>query len=263
MPAVISPPPGLGTAVPPRTPAPPAHGHDRLPRTRSFSRARPLRRWWLAAAIAVSANLVVVVALAQISHLPHATVEPPLALHNLRQLAAPAPPPPPERPRDEEPPPPDEPVAIALPDLDLPTAAPAAALALPALGGGDLTELPLSIPAFAAIGPAAAPPAPSAPAASGPPVFDTQAEREGTFDLDRYYPRSARLHGVTGSTRVRIRIAASGLVSHVQVLESSPAGVFEDAALRLARGIRYRPATAGGVAVESVQDTLIAWTMKK
>ena len=250
---------GLEAKGPARA-APHPHEHARLPRTRSFRRARPLRRWWLAAAIALAANLVVVVALAQISHLPHASLEAPLTVHNLRQLAPPAPPPPPEQPHDAEPPP-GEPIALALPNLDLPAVAPATSLALPAFGNADALELPLSIPAFA-IGPAAAPPAPSAPTASGPPVFDTQAEREGTFDLDRHYPRSARLHGVTGTTRVRIRIAASGRVADVQVLESAPPGVFEDAALRLARSMRYRPATAAGVAVESVQDTNIEWRIR-
>lgn len=94
------------------------------------------------------------------------------------------------------------------------------------------------------------------------PAFDTPAQREGTFDLDRYYPRSARLRAITGSTRLRLTISAEGRVVAVEVLESTPAGVFEHAAERLAGNLRFRPATAAGVAVPSTQDTTITWTMK-
>jgi len=227
-----------------------------LPRTRSFRRVKPMRLWYAAVGTAVLANLAVVVVLAQISSLHHDAPEPVLAVRTLHRQA-----PEPVVPAESLPPvsaaQPDPLAVIALPSLELPTASPPSELALPPLGAASLDlALPLSFPAFAttdgSIG----------GAGSGTLSFDTPAEREGAFDLDQYYPRSAKLRGVTGTTRVRIAIAADGRVSAVTVVESTPAGVFERAAERLVRSLRYRPALLAGQAVASEQETVIAWTIK-
>jgi periplasmic protein TonB len=232
----------------------------RLPHARGLHRQQSQRRWWIAVTIAIAINLAVVVGLSQVSQLHAPALTPPLAVHTLRQLDQP-PPPPPETPREIPDTPSDEVMTLALPTLDLPAIAPTAALTLPAIGSLDpQLDLPLSVPAFAVAAPE---PALATTGGTGLPAFDTPAERISSLDLSRYYPRSARLRGVTGSTVVRITIDAQGRVTDATVLSSSPAGVFDEAAKRVARECRYRPATAAGVPVASVQDTPISWVINE
>ncbi|HYE07620.1 MAG TPA: energy transducer TonB [Planctomycetota bacterium] len=234
-----------------------------LPRTRSLRRAKPARLWSIAVAIAVVANLGLVLGLAQVSQLHDAAIAPPLAVRRLRAVPAEPPPPMPEAAGGAQAAQPVEAVSIALPSLDLPRAPVTSDLRLPALPGFDhAVDLPLSIPAFTVIGAADGPVAAPAGPAVGAPAFDTPAQREGAFDLDRYYPRTARLRGITGTSRVRVVIAANGRVSDATVLDSAPEGVFEQAAERLARALRYRPAQAAGQPVASTQDITIAWTIR-
>lgn len=237
--------------------------HASLPRTRSLRRARTPRAWWIATGTAVAVNLGIVVALSQVSRLHAPAPEAPLAVRTLRKAPEPDPPQPPETPPESAADAAAEAVPVALPSLDLP-AVPSSGLALPQVASLDMPlVLPLAVPAFAALGPPVD--AAAMPAAAGtgaPPAFDSPAQREGTFDLDRFYPRAARLRNVTGSTSIRLAISAEGRVTAVEVLESTPPGVFEQAAERLARTLRFRPATAGGKPVASQQDTTITWTMK-
>lgn len=234
-----------------------------LPRTRSFRRRRPLRLWWGAVVVALLANAGIVVVLGQVSHLGLPTPEPPLALHRLRQIPPETPPPPPERPRESSEPHTDEVIPLALPSLD-PPAVPTSALSLPAIGSPEAGfDLPAIVPAFAAIGPPSdAPPTMAMPLAAGPPAFDTTAQREGAFDLDRFYPRAARSRGITGTSRIRSHIDRSGRVTAVEVLESQPTGVFDQAAERLGLAQRFRPAQQAGAAVPTIQDTTITWTIR-
>lgn len=233
-----------------------------LPRTRTFRRQRPLRLWWIAIAIAITANLGVVLGLSQISRLHQTGSEPPLAVRTLRQADPDEPPPPPEPTHEQNESTPEDVVAVALPTLDLASSAPVGALALPAVGCSDADlALPLSMPAFTTIGAGDGPPVIGN--ANGPAAYDVAAERESTLDLDRYYPRAARLRGVEGTTRVRLSIDATGRVAEVQILTSTPPGVFDEASLRVGHAIRYRPAQAAGKPVASVQETTIAWTIRK
>lgn len=235
-----------------------------LPRTRSFRRTRPQGTWWLAVGIALAVNLAVVLALSQVSRLHAAPLEVPLAVRTLRQVdqELPPPPPPPERLREPQESPVETtvPVAVPLPSFDLPASSSVGGFALPALGSLDAgLDLPASIPAFTVAAPVVVP----APVvATSTPGVDTPAQREGAFDLDRHYPRSARIRGITGTSKIRLGIDAAGSVIVCTVLDSSPAGVFDQAAERLGRSLRFRPALAGGVPVASTLDTTIQWTMK-
>lgn len=230
-----------------------------LPRTRSFHRARPMRLWWLATGLAVLANLAVVVGLSQVSRLHPVAVEPPLAVRSLRRSEPEAPPPPPVVE--------SVPTAAAaagappaMPSLELPALGPPDALALPALGSLDADlVLPLVMPAFTA---SDAPAGPVAAAGVVLPQVDTPAQLIGGFDLDHFYPRNARLRGLTGSTRLRLAIAADGQVSSVEVLASEPPGVFEHAAERLGRSLRHHPATRAGQPVASVLERIIIWKVR-
>lgn len=231
-----------------------------LPRTRSFHRARPMRLWWLAVGLAVLANLAVVVGLSQVSRLHPAAAEPPLAVRSLRR-SEPEPPPPP--PVVDPAPPAAAAVAgapPALPSLELPALGPPDALALPALGSLDADlVLPLVMPAITV---SDAPAGPLATAGAALPQVDTPAQLIGGFDLDHFYPRSARMRGIAGSTRLRLSIAADGTISGVEVLASDPPGVFEHAAERLGRSLRHHPATRAGQPVASVVERTIVWKVR-
>lgn len=231
-----------------------------LPRTRTFQRRRSTRAWWIAAGIAIAVNLGLVVVLSQISHLHVPAPEAPQSVRTIRQVEPEQPPPPPPQ-RETPPEPVEEPLAVALPTLDLPAAPSPDALGLPDVPNLDgAFELPLSVPSFTTVAPTATPAAPAGPLTLGEP--DQPAELESTFDLERFYPRSARLRGIEGRSRMRITVDANGTVTSVTVFEGTPAGVFEQATERLARSLRYRPARQAGKAVATTKDLIIDWTLK-
>lgn len=60
------------------------------------------------------------------------------------------------------------------------------------------------------------------------------------------YPRRAAARGIEGYVVVAFDVAASGGTEHARVLEASPQGVFERAALAAVNRYRYRPATRDG-----------------
>lgn len=231
-----------------------------LPRTRTFQRRRPWTAWWTAVSVAIVVNLGVVIVLSQISNLHVALPEAPLSVRTIRQVEPETPLPPPQRPET----PAElvsEPLAVALPTLELPPIPSPNALTLPDVPNLDATfDLPLSIPAFTTIGAVTTPDAPTGALALGEP--DQPAEIESTFDLERFYPRSARLRGIAGRSRMRLTIDASGTVVQVQLFECSPAGVFDQATEQLGRSLRFRPAKREGKPVASTKDLIIDWTLK-
>jgi len=64
------------------------------------------------------------------------------------------------------------------------------------------------------------------------------------------YPSSARAQGVQGYVVLSLLISANGEVEKVEVLEATPAGVFEDAALAGIRDWRFEPAQYQGRSVK-------------
>ncbi len=233
-----------------------------LPRTQGFQRRRPMRAWWVAVVVAFVANLVLVVVLSQVSNLHVTLPEPPLSVRKLHQLEPELPPPPPPESRETPAEQPEEIATIALPTLDLPTTPSPTALVLPDTPNLITNlDLPLNLPAFAAIAPVTVPAAPLTAVGLGEP--DKPADRIADFDLDKFYPRTARLRGITGRSRVRITIDAEGHVSGAEVLDSTPPGVFDKATELLGRAQRYHgPATRGGKPVPSTEDLIIDWTLK-
>ena len=65
------------------------------------------------------------------------------------------------------------------------------------------------------------------------------------------YPRAALEDNVSGEVRVRITVDAKGKVTDTVILESAPAGVFDDAALAAVRRWRFKPAEVDGQPVET------------
>lgn len=81
-------------------------------------------------------------------------------------------------------------------------------------------------------------------------------------DLSLYYPYRARLRGITGTTRLRLQVGADGRVGAVEVLSSAPAGVFEAAAGRVGRSLRFRPALKRGEAAASSVELSLVWRLE-
>ena len=234
-----------------------------LPRTRTFHRRRPLTAWWIAVGIAVLTNLALIVVLSQISNLRQPLPAAPLTVRTLRQVEPETPPPPLPPPETLEQPTEEiqaQPV-LALPALELPSESTPMALTLPDMPKLAVSlDLPLTIPAFSAAKPSAN--TDQATLWPGPGKPDQSAQLQSTFDLERFYPRAARLRGVVGQCRVRLTIIEDGSVLSVAIFESTPAGVFEQATRELARSLRFHPALVDGKAVASTKDLIIDWTLK-
>jgi len=67
-----------------------------------------------------------------------------------------------------------------------------------------------------------------------------------TFQAPLSYPKTARARGIQGYVVLSLLITATGEIEKMQVLEASPAGVFEDAALEGVRSWRFEPAQYQG-----------------
>lgn len=81
-------------------------------------------------------------------------------------------------------------------------------------------------------------------------------------DLEDFYPHVARQRQLEGRTRVRLALDAAGAVIGVQVVESDPIGIFEDAARAAARRLRYQPARRGGRAVPASIVVDLEWSLR-
>lgn len=71
--------------------------------------------------------------------------------------------------------------------------------------------------------------------------------------VDVAYPESALASGVSGVVRLRLLIDREGRLRDAGVVDSRPAGVFENAALEAVRLLRFRPAIRDGAPVGSVK----------
>lgn len=75
------------------------------------------------------------------------------------------------------------------------------------------------------------------------------------------YPLSAELMGVTGRVVVRIRVSETGAVTAVEVTESEPPGVFDDATVRAIRRWTFTPAVFRGRPVPTWCRTAVVFTL--
>ncbi|MBI1943595.1 MAG: TonB family protein [Betaproteobacteria bacterium] len=80
---------------------------------------------------------------------------------------------------------------------------------------------------------------------------DERAVATNTPDIE--YPERAFAAGTSGTVRLRLVIDHRGVLREASVLAAAPAGVFEEAALKAARSLRFRPAIRNGVAVGSIK----------
>lgn len=77
------------------------------------------------------------------------------------------------------------------------------------------------------------------------------------------YPQAALSKGVSGSVLLSFTVDAKGNTSDVQVLQSTPAGVFDHAAVSAVRRWKYAPVMVNGAAVEVPTKTLVRFELPK
>ena len=82
----------------------------------------------------------------------------------------------------------------------------------------------------------------AAPIALTAPAHALTADREAVELVAPEYPRGAERRGIEGSVRIAYSIDADGNVVNAQVVEASPEGVFDRAALSAIENWRYAPA---------------------
>jgi len=165
-----------------------------------------------------------------------------------------------------EPPLPEpEVLEVAAPDVSMPEPAPLAMDTLQSVA----TATSLAVPAYEGVAPPSPPP-PRPAGGSGQarePVRGPVRTSRGPVlikppDTSAYYPRRARMRGTTGSTRIELTVNASGGVTDVAVLDSTPAGVFEQAARRLGHVLSFRPALRQGRPVPARVTLRLVWRLE-
>ncbi len=180
------------------------------------------------------------------------------------RLAPPAPPETPPAPVDPGPAPaiidiapvppaPSEPLA-SRPDRSLRVPVAARLSTLRPLGP------PRAVPALGDLPVPAAPLASSSAADQPRAVAATPPIPLEPLDPARFYPPLLRRRGVTGRTRLRVRVDARGRAEPAEILASTRG--FDAAAERMVRAMRFIPATRAGEAVAGMRILTVVWRLE-
>jgi protein TonB len=78
----------------------------------------------------------------------------------------------------------------------------------------------------------------------GAAVADPSDDRAAVELVAPDYPRGAERRGVEGSVTIRYTVAADGTVTEAEVVQATPEGVFDRAALNAVESWRYEPAAS-------------------
>jgi protein TonB len=156
--------------------------------------------------------------------------------------------------KPEEPPPPPPEVQMELPPVQVP----------PVLVDIQLPAPPptaIQAPVTTEVVPPAPPPPPAPPAR---PVQRTRFQLTYVPDPQDYYPSASRSLQEEGIVRVQICWGTNGRIdtSQLKVAESSGFSRLDDAALRLARGIRMKPGTVDGKPEADCATLPVRFTLK-
>jgi protein TonB len=94
----------------------------------------------------------------------------------------------------------------------------------------------------------------TAPAAPPPPkavVPGTPLSRASAPDVADYYPDQARREGQEGRPMVKVCVDVKGKLASAEIATSSGFPLLDEAAIKVAKATRYKPATSEGKPVES------------
>lgn len=165
-------------------------------------------------------------------------------------LAPPPPPPPPPRSSASRAPAveaarPGAPPSVTVPRLPLSS------------GGAGLGPLALGVGSGGADSASPAGDATPTPARAEPVVPPRPHSRSAPV-----YPHGARARGLEGRVVLSVLVDERGRVADVRVLESDPAGVFDDAALSSARGWTFTPATRGGISTSAWVRQVVRFSLR-
>lgn len=164
-------------------------------------------------------------------------------------------PPPPPPPDSASPPPPQTTVVVQQPIVRVPVPSP------PIRTTDIIPDFQPTIPPT----PPAPPTPPTPPAPPAPPreAKGLQARNAGGWITDADYPAGAQREGLTGVTRFRLQVDASGRATSCEVTGSSGHRILDDQACRLLpRRARFTPAEdASGNRIPSTYASSIRWTV--
>jgi protein TonB len=94
----------------------------------------------------------------------------------------------------------------------------------------------------------AAPPPPPAPRAVTP---GTPIKPISMPDVHDYYPEQARRDGQEGRAQVKVCVGANGKIESAETASTSGFPALDEAAIKVAKAARFKPATSEGKPVES------------
>jgi len=103
--------------------------------------------------------------------------------------------------------------------------------------------------------------APKAQAAIDPAILAANLKRLRSPSPD--YPQSALAQKISGSVTLQFTVSTSGEPRDVRVVEATPPGVFDSAALNAIRHWRYAPTVINGTPVEVPVRTLMRFELPK
>ena len=164
---------------------------------------------------------------------------------------------------------PPEPTLPVPPLPERPSVDPSPSAALPvifeAVRAPSLDVPPYSVQ-VAESAPHAPAPVPGMPKAGPTPQRKVGASRGPILvqppNLEDYYPHRARMRQVTGKTSVRLTVGADGRTTDVQILNSTPPGVFENAARRVGRSLQFRPALRNDRPAAAAVSLNLIWRLE-
>ena len=164
---------------------------------------------------------------------------------------------------------PPEPTLPVPPLPERPSVAPSPSEAFPLIF--DAVRAPsLDVPPYSVQAAESAPQVP-APVRRVPKAGPTPQRKVGASrgpilvqppNLEDYYPRRARMRRVTGKTSVRLTVGADGRTTDVQILSSTPPGVFENAARRVGRSLQFRPALRNDRPTAAAVSLNLIWRLE-
>ena len=151
--------------------------------------------------------------------------------------------------------------ALPMPAIVLPPTATGAVLNLPELPILDIAR-PVTMPTVMAALPAGNSGS-VAPVADATELVDEPPVLVNGFDLERFYPRNARLRGIEGVSSMRLELGIDGKVTASSIVVSEPPGVFDSAAKALCKTLHYTPARMRGTPVACAITLSVEWRLPR